>query len=188
MNDDKNQRIEQSFSFRWIKLGIGLVFLLGSSLLPNLYLIIGLGGITLMTAFASFGNYDYRGVPSKIPYRIVRYVLAVLLLVLALIQIYVQVTMTNAVHYTPYSTVVDIALIAYLLMYKPSNSSTRRKIIKIAGYTAILIGVNALQNSQKFVEHLTYSGMEINWGAILTSALVMIVGIVLLIYSTRRSC
>lgn len=180
--------MEQSFSFRWIKLGIGLVFLLGSSLLPNLYLIIALGGIALMTAFASFGNYDYRGVPSKMPYKIVRYVLAAFLLALAMIQIYVEVAMPNTVHYTPYSTVIDIALIAYLLMYKPSNSSTGRKIIKIAGYTAILIGVNSLQDSQKFVEHLTYSGMEINWGAILTSSLVMIVGIVLLIYSTRRSC
>lgn len=180
--------MEQSFSFRWIKLGIGLVFLLGSSLLPNLYLIIALGGIALMTAFASFENYDYRGVPSKMPYKIVRYVLAAFLLALAMIQIYVEVAMPNTVHYTPYSTVIDIALIAYLLMYKPSNSSTGRKIIKIAGYTAILIGVNSLQDSQKFVEHLTYSGMEINWGAILTSSLVMIVGIVLLIYSTRRSC
>lgn len=180
--------MEISFSFRWIKLGIGLVFLLGSSLLPNLYLIIALGGIALMTAFASFGNYDYRGVPSKMPYRIIRYVLAVFLLALAVIQIYVQVTMPNTVHYTPYSTVVDIALIAYLLMYKPSNSTTRDKILKAAGYSAILIGVNSLQNSQKLVEHLTYSGMEINCGSILTSALVMIAGVVLLIYSTRRSC
>lgn len=180
--------MEISFSFRWIKLGIGLVFLLGSSLLPNLYLIIALGGIALMTAFASFGNYDYRGVPSKMPYRIIRYVLAVFLLALAVIQIYVQVTMPNTVHYTPYSTVVDIALIAYLLMYKPSNSTTRDKILKAAGYSAILIGVNSLQNSQKLVEHLTYSGMKINWGAILTSALVMIVGVVLLIYSTKKSC
>ena len=155
--------MEQSFSFRWIKLGIGLVFLLGSSLLPKLYLIIALGGIALMTAFASFGNYDYRGVPSKMPYRIVRYVLAVFLLTLAVIQIYVQGAMPNTAHFTPYSIVVDIALIAYLLMYKPSNSTTRDKILKVAGYTAMLIGVNSLQNSQKFVEHLTYSGMEINW-------------------------
>lgn len=188
MNDNITPKIEQSFSFRWIKLGIGLVLLLGSSLLPNLYLIIALGGIALMTAFASFGNYDYRGEPSKLPYKIVRYVLAVLLFALAVIQIYVQIAMPNTVHYTPYSTVVDVALIAYLLMYKPSNTSTRDKILKGVGYTAILIGVNSLQNSQKFVEHLTYSGMKINWVAIFTSSLVMIVGVVLLIYSTRRSC
>ncbi len=93
--------MEQSFSFRWIKLGIGLIFLLGSSLLPNLYLIIALGGIALMTAFASFGCYGYRGVPSKLLYRIVRYVIAVLLLALAVLQIYVQVAMPNTIHYTP---------------------------------------------------------------------------------------
>lgn len=179
--------MEQSFSFRWIKLGIGLIFLLGSSLLPNLYLIIALGGIAVMTAFASFGNYNYRGVPSKQIYRIVRYILAVLILVLAVIQIYVQIAMPNTVHYTPYSTVVDVALIAYLLMYKPSNSSNTGKIMKATGYTAVLIGVYALQNSQSIVEHLTYTGMEINWGVIFFCAILMIAGIVLIIYSSNKS-
>lgn len=180
--------MEQSFSFRWIKLGIGLIFLLGSSLLPNLYLIIALGGIALMTAFASFGNYDYRGVPSKQICKIVIYVLAVLILAIAVIQIYVQIAMPNAVHYTPYSTVVDVALIAYLLMYKPSNSSNMGKIMKVAGYTAILIGVIVLQNSQRVVVHLTYTGMEINWRVIFSSAILIIVGIVLLILSNKKSC
>lgn len=179
--------MEQSFSFRWIKLGIGLVFLLGSSLLPNLYLIIALGGIAIMTAFASFANHDYRGVPSKLNYRIIRYVLAVLILAVAGVQIYVQIAMPNTVHYSPYTTVADIALTTYLLMYKPSNSSIKDKISKAVGYTAILIGVNALQNSQRTVEHLTYTDLEINWGAILWSALVMIVGIVLIIFSTKKS-
>lgn len=179
--------MEQSFSFRWIKLGIGLIFLLVSSMLPNLYLIIAIGGIAIMTAFASFGNYDFRGIPSKMPYRIVRYVLAILLLALALIQIYVQIAMPNIVHYSPYSTVVDVALISYLLMYKPSNNSTSKKILKVSGYAAILIGVNALQNSQKLVEHLTFSSMEINWGAIFSSTIVMIVGIALLILSNKKS-
>ncbi|MCM1293359.1 MAG: hypothetical protein NC111_05900 [Bacteroides sp.] len=179
--------MEQSFSFRWIKLGIGLIFLLGSSLLPNLYLIITLGGIAIMTAFASFGNYDYRGEPSKLPYRIVRHILAVLIFAIAIIQIYVQIAMPNTVHYSPYYTVIDVSLIAYLLMYKPSNSSTCKKILKVIGYTAILIGVNALQNSQKLVEHLTYSGVEINWGAIFATSIVMIIGIVFLLFSNKNS-
>lgn len=179
--------MEQSFSFRWIKLGIGLIFLLGSSLLTNVYIFIALGGIALMTAFASFGKYDYRGEPSKLPYRIVRRILAVLLFAIAIIQIYVQIAMPNTVHYSPYYTVIDISLIAYILMYKPSNSSTCKKILKVIGYTAILIGVNALQNSQKLVEHITYSSMEINWGVIFSSTIVMIVGIVLLILSNKKS-
>lgn len=176
----------QSFSFRYIKLVIGLLLLVGSSLLPTLYIIIALGGIALMTAFASFGNYDYRGVPSKLTYRIIRYVLAILLLAIAGIQIYVQIVMPNTVHYSPYSTVVDIALIAYLLMYNPSNSSNKSKILKVIGYTTILIGVNALQNSQKVIVYLTYTGMEINWGAILTSLLVMIVGTLLIVLSSKK--
>ncbi len=180
--------MEHTFSFRYIKLGVATIFLLVSSLLPGVgkYFLMVIGGIALMTAFASFGNYDYREVPSKLGYKIMRYALAVFLLVLAGIQIYVQITMPNTIHYSPYSTVVDIALIAYLIMYKPSNNSSKGKILKLVGYTAILVGVNALQNSQKEVEYLTYTGNEINWDAISLSSIVMIIGIILIILSSNK--
>lgn len=180
--------MEQTFSFRYIKLGIGLILLLISAILPGIgqYMLMALGGITLMTAFASFANYGYRGVPTKIGYKIGRYALAVVLLAVAAIQIYVQIVMPNSIHYSPYSTVVDATLIAYLLMFKPSNTTKGKRVLKVIGYTAILIGVNALQNSHQVVKYLTYTSTEINWSAIFISVIVMAIGIVSLIFGGKK--
>lgn len=182
------------FSFRWVMLGIALLILIGCSLLSNPFIDItnkyfctAIGGLILMTAFASFGHYNYRGVPSKLPYRIVRYMLAVLLLVSAVIQI----SERNEMYYSPYSTVVLGALIAYLLMYKPSNSSTSEKALKIAGYTLILMGVNGLQTTQNVVEYMVYIANETNWsviwGAISATFICIIIGIVLLLFYKKKS-
>lgn len=140
--------MEKSFSFKYIKLGVSLVFLLVSTIVPPLgqYIFVVLGGIFLMIAFASFGNYDYRGVQSKLPYRIGRYVLAALLLITGGIQIDYAINFPDFVHYSVYATVIDCSLIAYLLFYKPSNTSLGKKIWKGIGYALVLIGVNALQN------------------------------------------
>jgi FtsH-binding integral membrane protein len=135
-----------------------------------------------MLAFAKFGSYDYRGVPSKLLYKIVRYILALLLAVTLGIQIYIQVSMPDVVPYTPYATIVDIALISYLIMYKPSDSTPLKKVLKIVGYIIILAGVNALRNAKIDVSYLTYTQTEINWGIILASVVVVIIGITLLVY------
>ncbi|MDE6165940.1 MAG: hypothetical protein K2F58_02465, partial [Muribaculaceae bacterium] len=67
--------MESSFSFRFIKLDAALVFLLFSAILPGTgrYLFVALGGAFLMTAFASLGNSNYRGYPTKSSYKIARY-------------------------------------------------------------------------------------------------------------------
>lgn len=158
--------MENSFSFKYIKLGVSLIFLLVSAIVTGLgqYIFLALGGICLVTAFASFGNSDYRGVQSKLPYRIVRYVLAALLLITGSIQIDYAINLPDFVHYSVYATVVDCSLIAYLLFFKPSSTSIGRKIWKAIGYTLVLIGVNALQNTKELVMHLTYSSEEVNWG------------------------
>lgn len=101
---------------------------------------------------------------SKLLYRIVRYVLVALLLITGGIQIDYAINLPEFVHYSVYATVVDCSLIAYLLFYKPSNTSTGKKIWKVLGYTLVLIGINALQNTKEFVMHLTYSSEEVNWG------------------------
>jgi hypothetical protein len=135
-----------------------------------------------MLAFAKLGSYDYRGVPSKLPYKIVRYILALLLAVTLGIQIYIQVSMPDVVSYTPYSTIVDIALISYLIMYKPSDSTPLKKVLKILGYMAILAGINVLRYAKMEVSYLTYTQTEINWGIILVSVVVAIIGITLLVF------
>lgn len=181
--------MENSFSFKYIKLGVGLVLLLISSVIPGMgqYLFLGLGGIALTTAFASLGNYDYRGVPSKLPYRIGRYVLVALLLIAGYIQIDFAINFPDFVHYSVYATVVDCSLIAYLLFFKPSNTSVGKKIWKGIGYSLVLIGVNALQNAKDAVKHLTYSSEEINWGIIILITIIFIIGIGCIIIGSRKN-
>lgn len=180
--------MENSFSFKYIKLGVSLVLLLVSAIVPGLgqYIFLALGGIFLMTAFASFGCFAYRGFKSKKGYRIGRYVIAILLLIVSAIQIYVAIAMPNQVHYSIYSSVVDVALITYLAMYKPSTSSTIQKALKCIGYALILIGVHTLQSAQSVVNHLTYTALEINWGIMSAITLMFIIGIVLLCISYRH--
>lgn len=181
--------MENSFSFKYIKLGVGLVLLFISSVIPGIgqYVFLGLGGIALTTVFASLGNYDYRGVQSKLLYRIVRYVLAALLLITGGIQIDYAINLPDFVHYSIYATVVDCSLIAYLLFFKPSNTSTGKKIWKALGYTLVLIGVNALQNTKEFVMHLTYSSEEVNWGIVILTTIIFIIGIGCIIIGNRQS-
>lgn len=181
--------MEQSFSFRYIKLGIGLALLLGSSIAPGMaqYLLMTLGAIALMTAFASFGNYDYKGIPTKKGYKIGRYVLVVALFATAAIQIYVQIAMPNSVHFSPYTTVVDVALIAYLVIFKPSETTNKKKILKAVGYTLILIAVNGLQNAKVEVFYFTHTAQESNWWAIMAICIVLLIGILSIFYGGKHS-
>lgn len=179
--------MEREFSFRFIKLGIALTFLLISAILPGTaqYLPMVLGGIALMTAFASFGNYDYRGIPSNLTFKIVRYALTLIILAIASIQIYIQIEMPHSVHYSPYSTIVDIALIAYILNYKPSGSSAKKKAIKGISYGAILIGINSLQYIQS--ADVTRNSFQIDWSAVLASILIVAIGLTLLIIGSKKN-
>lgn len=178
-----------SFSFNYIKLGVSLVFLLVSAIVPGLgqYIFFALGGIFLVTTFASLGNYDYRGVQSKLPYRIVRYVLAALLLITGGIQVDYAINLPDFVHYSVYATVVDCSLIAYILFFKPSNTSIGKKIWKVIGYTLVFIGVNALQNTKEFVMHLTYSSEEIKWGKVIFITIIFIIGRGFIIIGSRKN-
>lgn len=186
---ETKSKMEKSFSFKYIKLGVGLALLLISSIIPGIgqYVFLGFGGITLTTAFASLGNYDYRGVQSKLPYRIVRYVLAGLLLITGGIQIDYAINLPDFVHYSVYATIIDCSIIAYLLFFKPSNTSVGKKIWKGIGYTLVLIGVNALQNTQETVKHLTYSSEEIDWGIVILITIIFIIGIVCIIIGSKKN-
>lgn len=181
--------MENSFSFKYIKLGVSLVFLLVSAIVPGLgqYIFLALGGIFLVIAFASLGNSDYRGVQSKLPYRIVRCVLAALLLITGGIQIDYAINLPDFVHYSVYATVIDCSLIAYLLFFKPSNTSLGKKIWKGIGYTLVFIGVNTLQNTKESVRHLTYSSEEINWIIVILITIIFIIGIGCIIIGSRKS-
>ena len=171
-----------AFSFKYIKLGVSLIFLLVSSIVPGMgqYIFLALGGALLMTAFASLGNSNYRGYPTKLGYKVARCVGAILLLLVTAIQVYVYFAMPNSVHFSIYATVVDIALVAYLLMFKPSNT------FKAVGYSLILVTVNALQSVKVLVSHYTYTAYEISWGTLFLIFLLLISGIVCIIFGNRN--
>lgn len=181
--------MENSFSFKYIKLGVSLIFLLVSSLIPGMgqYIFLAFGGAFLMTAFASLGNNNYRNFPTKSGYKLARYIGATLLALVAALQIYVYFAMPNSVHFSIYATVVDIALVAYLLMFKPSNTSRGKKIFKTVGYSLILIAVNALQSVKSLVNHYTYTAYEISWGIFFLVLLLLALGIVCIILSNKKS-
>ena len=102
------------------------------------------------------------------------------------IQVYVYFAMPNSVHFSIYATVVDIALVAYLLMFKPSNTSTCKKIFKAVGYSLILVTVNALQSVKVLVSHYTYTAYEISWGTLFLIFLLLVSGIVCIIFGNRN--
>ena len=180
--------MENSFSFKYIKLGVSLVFLIISSIIPGMgqYIFLALGGVFLMTAFASLGNSNYRGYPTKSGYKITRFIGAALLILVAAIQIYVYFAMPNSVHFSIYATIVDTALVAYLLMFKPSSTSTGKKIFKAVGYSMILISVNALQSVKALASHYTYAAYEISWGTLFLIFLLLVSGVVCIIFGNRN--
>lgn len=139
-----------------------------------------------MTAFASLGNSNYRGYPTKIAYKTARYVGAALFILVATIQIYVYFVMPNSVHFSIYATVVDTALVSYLLMFKPSSSSTWKKIFKVVGYSLILIAINGLQSVKSLVSHYTYTAYEISWDTFFLIILLLISGIVCIVLTNRN--
>lgn len=139
-----------------------------------------------MTAFASFGNFDPNRASTKTIYKAVRYILALLMAIVAAIQIYLQFILNSNIHFSIYATIIDVAIIAYLLMYRPSNTTIGKKILKVIGYVLILLGVNALQNCSQVVHHLTYASEEISWGTVCASFVVMVIGTTLLVFGGKK--
>lgn len=179
--------MDSYFSTKYLRLVIGLILLLFSSMNSSIegFLSLGIGGIALVTAFASFGKCNYNGIKSKLSYRIIRYVLAGLLLLIACSQIYAKLSF-GAVHYSAYASVVDFSLIAYLVFFKPSETSTSRKTCKIIGYILILVSVNALHYVQMDT-HLYYPSVysEINWSWVIFISIIMLIGVLCLKFGNK---
>jgi hypothetical protein len=179
--------MEKPLSFRFVKLGLSMFFLLASSICFNAisYVLIVLGGIALMMSFASFGQYDYRGVPCKRPYTIGRYLLSVLLIFSAVAQIYAIINQQNIRYIHPYYLVVYIAFASYLIMYRPSDTTISQKCMKVIGYMLMMASVTGLENVKVIDDYLTYITIGISWMALLASFVVMLIGILLLVLSGK---
>lgn len=169
----------------WVKdsLIYALIILLGTSILPpdeNKIAGVLIGGLFLIIAFVNLTKCNDRGVSTKIIYTIGRYGLASLLFFVTGIQLYLYFTEPAIIHLSVYSLVVDSALIAYLVAFKPSNTTFGKKILKIIGYILVFVSINALQKVriETFSYHYPYPTDEINWGMFAFLCIIMIAGVI----------
>lgn len=169
----------------WVKdnLIYALIVLLGTSILPpdeNKIAGVLIGGLFLIIAFVNLAKCNDRGVSTKIIYTIGRYGLASLLFFVTGIQLYLYFTEPAIIHLSVYSLVVDSALIAYLVAFKPSNTTFGKKILKIIGYILVFVSINALQKVriETFSYHYPYPTDEINWGMFAFLCIIMIAEVI----------
>lgn len=169
----------------WVKdnLIYALTFLFGTSILPldeNKIAGVMIGGLFLIIAFVNLAENKDRGESTKLVYTIGRYGVATILFIVTGIQLYLYFTESAVAHLSIYSLVVDSALIAYLVAFKPSNTTFGKKISKIIGYTLVLVVVNALQKVciETFPCHSPYLSYEINWGMFVLLCIMAIAGVI----------
>ncbi|MCH5328803.1 MAG: hypothetical protein J1E02_07260 [Coprobacter sp.] len=178
-----NNRLNNIPSFPSLEIG-PLIFLLGTSILPSssndkFEMVVIIGGLFLLIAFVEFAENNARGVPTKLVYTIARYFIASILFIITGIQLYLYYA-NSIIHLSPYALVVDIALIAYLLAFKPSNTTIGKKILKIIGYTLVFVAINALQKvrTKTISYYYPYSSEEIDWGMFVFICIIMFVGVI----------
>ena len=169
----------------WMKNNLiyALIILLGTSMLPsdeNKTAGVMIAGLFLIIAFVNLAKCNDRGVSTKIIYTIGRYGVASLLFVVTGLQLYLYYTEPKAIHLSIYSLVEDGALIAYLVAFKPSNTTFGKKILKIIGYILVFVSINALQKVriETFSYHYPYPTDEINWEMFAFLCIIMIAGVI----------
>lgn len=160
-----------------------LIILLGTSILPsdeNKTVGVMIAGLFLIIAFVNLAKFNDRGVSTKIIYTIGRYGVASLLFFVTGLQLYLYYTEPKAIHLSIYSLVVNGALIAYLVAFKPSNTTFGKKTLKIIGYILVFVSINALQKVriEAFSFHYPYPTDEINWEMFTFLCIIMIAGVI----------
>lgn len=166
-----------------INLIYALIILLGTSILPsdeNKTVGVMIAGLFLIIAFVNLAKCNDRGESTKIIYTIGRYGVASLLFLVTGIQLYLYFTEPAIIHLSIYSLVVDGALIAYLVAFKPSNTTFGKKILKIIGYILVFVSINALQKVRIETSsyHYPYPTDEINWEMFAFLCIIMIAGVI----------
>ena len=169
----------------WMKNNLiyALIILLGTSILPldeNKIAGVMIAGLFLIIAFVNLAKCNDRGVSTKIIYTIGRYGVASILFIVTGIQLYLYFTEPAIIHLSIYSLVVDGALIAYLVAFKPSNTTFGKKILKIIGYILVFVAINSLQkvHIETSSNHYPYLTNEINWEMFAFLCIIMIAGVI----------
>lgn len=174
-------------SLKYITLGTALVFLLMSSLISGVgkYVLMCIGGVFLIIAFASFASYGYRGFKTKTGYTVARYVIALLILIAAGLELVILIARHGEVQFSGYSIICWFALATYILMYKPSECPKAYKTMKCFGYLLILASVNALQIVLQTSNNL-FEDVYIDETLLILIYIILIIGITLIVIANRK--
>lgn len=142
-----------------------------------------------MTAFASFAKNNDKGHSTKIGYTIARNLLAILLIIIAIVQGYLYYDMGfDSAKPSIYTSIVNIALVSYLIMFSPSDISMGKKTLKVIGYSIILISINALGNVITEFYSVDYRPIrETNWAVFIVISAVLFTGLVLTMIGNKIS-
>ena len=174
-------------SLKYITLGTALVFLLMSSLISGVgkYVLMCIGGVFLMIAFASYASYGYRGFKTKTGYTVARYVIALLILIATGLELVILIARHGEVQFSGYSIICWFALATYILMYKPSECPKAYKTMKCFGYLLILASVNALQIVLQTSNNL-FEDVYIDETLLILIYIILIIGITLIVIANRK--
>lgn len=186
-------------SLSYLKLGIGLVLIVFSIAFQNLFgLILTLSGaVFLTTAFASFGNYDYRGYQGKLFYQVIRYIVSSAIILIGIICSYLIIYNNRFFLYYSLYNIRDYycvaftgliliytifsTLAAYLIMYKPSKTTIKKKLLKTGGYFCLILGISVL-----LLYHGSVYSKESAVAPLLISILFIGLGLTLTIIGRRK--
>ena len=138
-----------------------------------------IGGIYFSIVFANLARNNEREAPAKRVYTIFRYLVAVLLIIIIGTQLYLLFAKTSTIYLSTYTLIVYSALLAYLIAFKPSNTTIGYKLLKIIGYIFIFVAITALQKVciETPLYYYPYAEQEINWSMFIFLCIIMAIGV-----------
>lgn len=185
----KEHKIEVLDSEPLLRMIIGLLLIYSNVLMlchgTFSYFMTIFGVIMLISDFVAAGRYDHGGMRSEKVSKIIRYMLAVLLLALSILMLHTYFAMPNQRYSSLYATVVYLSVAAYLVAYKPSNTTIVRKILKAAGYIFILGPIYLLQPMIDKLQYLPVKNIGLASSYVMVMAIINILGFLLLYFGRK---
>lgn len=122
-------------------------------------------------SFNYLGFSNYKGTKEKLVFRVIRYIITAVVLVALIGNVMMFVTSPGLfdVHFF----FAISSLLAYLVAYNPSDTTMGQKVMKVIGYTLMLLIINSAG--------LCKSHYHIDWSYIAVAAIFITIGFILLI-------
>ena len=90
-----------------------------------------MGGLIICISYFIMARFDYREKRSKIIFMIIRYLIAVLMIVPIISNLFTtSLYSTRDLHFNYYALIFEIGFIIYLCFYQPSDTTILKKILK----------------------------------------------------------